>query len=213
MMINLNYNTNSQNIGFNGALKKNLRIGEEVLKEFKTTYPIIKSNTKIWTDIEDLQHRGLGDSNLFKSLEGLIIKYSKGVKKLRDFKFAYNDITIMKRMVQKDPYANCQECADIIQDNLYRNKRINATNISMHIHNEEISPRRPETSCHVFTVLGMKKGAEPDDPKTWGSSAVVIDGWKNFVMKADDAINYFRHIFNVNDKYEDVFFKENTYRK
>ncbi len=40
---------------------------------------------------------------------------------------------------------------------------------------------------HEFTVWGMRDGADPNDPTTWGPDAWVVDGWLGKALSGDDA--------------------------
>ncbi len=44
-------------------------------------------------------------------------------------------------------------------------------------------------SGHNFVVWGMKKGANPNDPATWGDDARVIDGWGGNTFNSKQAKN------------------------
>ena len=47
----------------------------------------------------------------------------------------------------------------------------------------------------------MKEDAKINDPSTWGDDAVVCDVWANIAMGKDEAIEYYRDLFSIDDRY------------
>jgi len=46
-----------------------------------------------------------------------------------------------------------------------------------------------EIVCQHFNLIGLSKGADVTDPTTWGSKAIVVDGWNRTVKPAREALN------------------------
>jgi hypothetical protein len=39
---------------------------------------------------------------------------------------------------------------------------------------------------HMYTVWGIRKGADPNNPDTWGNDALVVDSWYGGVLKSNE---------------------------
>ena len=50
-------------------------------------------------------------------------------------------------------------------------------------------------SDHCFSIFGLKRGANLLKPKTWGTDAVVVDGWSGSVLPAKEALQEFKQTF------------------
>ncbi|HEY6342937.1 MAG TPA: hypothetical protein VIY49_15700 [Bryobacteraceae bacterium] len=56
--------------------------------------------------------------------------------------------------------------------------------------------RRDGTNGHAFPVVGLDKGADPDNPWTWGSNAFVPDSWQGETISGPQNIWDNGEIFN-----------------
>jgi len=187
-------NSLNSNISFEG-LKENLRLGEGVYKNFKKDFPVVRSNT--FVDAKISEHLGSDKfKKLIPKLKHLEYKYGNGVsterKQRRGNNFSIPEyINNLRNVLAEKKYANCGEQAQIIQYQLFQ-KGEKPHIISMLFKYECLGVNMND---HTFTVFGLKKGAELDNPKTWGNHAVVVDPWANIVMKSSDAIEYFKTKF------------------
>lgn len=184
-------------IAFQGALKNNLRLGENCLKEFTREFPYIHSNT-FW-EVKMEKHKDNSEYKyLVPNIEKVARKYSQIVQKTRyimdtNFYSSDNYIKKLKNTIRLTNAANCDECADILLWNLMQ-KNIPAHKIYMSICDKN-TKREKELGDHLFNLIGLQKGADIRNPKTWGNSAVIIDGWKKCVMPAKDALEMYKTEF------------------
>lgn len=51
-----------------------------------------------------------------------------------------------------------------------------------------------EKPGHDYTVLGMAADANPNDPRTWGPNAVIVDGWTGEAVPAAQAVKNTRYV-------------------
>lgn len=191
MISYLNSNTNS-NISF-GSLKENLRLGEDVYRDFKKEFPYLRSNTFLGSKI--VQYQG---SDRFEKIrpkiERLADKYDLKIGENRSNFYGVDTfeefVSNIKKIISKNKCANCGEQANIMQYELLK-KSTDPHLISMEVE-YPLSGMVKEYGSHEFAVFGLKKGARLDNPKTWGQEAVVVDPWVNRVMPANEAIEYYK---------------------
>jgi hypothetical protein len=195
------------NVSNRRVLTQNLYNGEKVLKEFKSEFPYIKSNTKYNTIIErhkdDERYAGIipllrGQSQL----SGLVVYQMRNSYNAQKNKLGY-----LKQAVKFLKVANCQECAFLIHDKLDK-AGIPSQNIRV---NFEQKNGFDTTKNHAFTVIGMDKKADFSNPKTWGKNAVIIDGWSNMVTRVREGIDFIKQTFKFDPEKENcVFSKHNN---
>lgn len=53
---------------------------------------------------------------------------------------------------------------------------------------------------HAIVVIGRDPESDPEDYRTWGSSAVVIDAWIGKIYKLSDIAEHFKDLINVDPK-------------
>lgn len=207
-------------ISFQG-LKENLRLGERVLKEFKKEYPYLRSDTFLC--LHRYQVRKLGPikyDGILQNASGAIVGCSKEIKAARTkIKSIFmtseipinflNYISMIKRYIIANKFANCGEISDIIQVKLLeKGEKSRCVNIKI----TEAVEKRAERGFgdHSFTVFGLKRGAIMTMPNTWGREAVIIDGWSNTVLPAKEALEHFKCILDFNPKKDTLVFKEDN---
>jgi len=182
------------------SLKENLRLGEAVYKDFKKEFPVLRSKTFVQCKI--FQYEG---SDRFEKIrhkvENLADSNAAGIRDVRwQISGKYFNLSEyidkLKKVISAKKYANCDEQAQIIQFELLKRHQ-KSHFISMHVRDAE-SGRNIKFRMHDFSVFGLKKGAEIDNPKTWGNNAVVVDPWSNRVMPANEAIRYYETKFGFN---------------
>ena len=200
-------NPNSK-ISFEG-LKENLRLGEGVYRDFKKEFPFLRSNTFVGSKI--IQCEGSDRFEKIKPKADKLVKdYGEGIVNIRELLKVpyYNNleefVVATKKLVSKYGFANCAEQTDIVQNKLLK-KGEKAHRIKMVVRDIE-SNRLKAYGDHVFSVFGLKKGAKPDYPNTWGNKAVVVDTWANRVMPANEAIDYYKSKLGFNIEKHNVDF-------
>lgn len=82
------------------------------------------------------------------------------------------------KWVWDSQYGQCAECASLAY---YLLKKSGVPG------NYRIYTTTAGSSGHNFVVWGMKDGADPNDPTTWGPDAYVVDGWKGKALNAEEA--------------------------
>lgn len=192
------------------SLKQNLRMGEYVLKSFHKTFPkYIRSQTFVQAKIE--QHRGSSRyKNLLPKLQDVADKYDVGVYELREtldntypsFEAYINKLT---NLLSQRLYGNCRHKNQVGQYNLLMMNQ-KPHNVSMKIIHTQTGAEKP-FSHHEFTVFGLKKDAKLENPATWGNKAVIVDAWRNFYMKATDALRYFEDFYGFDSTKHQMVFK------
>ncbi len=75
-------------------------------------------------------------------------------------------------------YGQCEECACL---SYYLLKQAGVDG------NLRIFSSMEGSSGHNFVVWGVKDGADPNDPSTWGDDAYVVDGWQGKTLDKDGA--------------------------
>ena len=198
----INFVTN--NIYFKGGLKTNLRRGEKVLKEYKKEYPYLKSSTHWQQRIDKMEDKRGGD---FAKCQIIIDQYDN---KINDMRIAVESSIRpkkeLKKLIAQHNLANCGEITDIISE-ILRKKKIKHKQVGFDIWDGFSTGKD-----HIFCVIGTKKKADLTNPSTWGNSAVIIDGWLNFVLSIPDAIREYENFYMAHHRpapfYSDFDFKE-----
>lgn len=199
------------------SLRQNLRLGEEVLHEFRQEFPVLHSNTRLLNRFENnISQATL--SKLSPKMDPIVDKYSKGIGSLRTISLSkvnvpmtyfgrlkyyfsssskrkdYFDAFInrLKLLMQEKKYANCGEQSAIAMAMLIK-KGEKPCLINIIIIDKFTNLKKPGGD-HAFVVYGLNKAANNLQYRTWGQKAVILDPWSNTVMKASDGINYFKQI-------------------
>ncbi|MEI8377643.1 MAG: hypothetical protein WCF95_03805 [bacterium] len=182
-------NQNYKSTGF-GNIKPEMRMAENVLKTFKKEFPYLKSNTFIESKIrphkENPNCREIVTSLQQKAMAIKSDIYDKAFydlgkneyDSLNHFGLALGELTKSKGK------ANCAENA------ILGYKILDELGMKPRIFEIKILRDCETTANHFSTVFNLKKGAQINDPKTWGSKAIVVDTWSGIVMKADEAIRF-----------------------
>ncbi|MCM1265803.1 MAG: hypothetical protein NC200_06350 [Candidatus Gastranaerophilales bacterium] len=186
------------------VVKQKLRLGEQVLKDFKSEYPYIRSNTLINTKIEKHQNDARYSSILPK-LSGRSCLAGLKIQGLRyNYERSSQSIEVLQKGIKKDKSANCKECATLIFDKLVKRGE-KPQNIKFDIVSES---EKSKPKNHTFTVIGLAENADITKPHTWGKNCVIVDGWANIVQKAQDGVEYLKELFNFDAAKEQCVFKK-----
>jgi len=81
----------------------------------------------------------------------------------------------MGKIAKQEGWGNCQECSAVTATELHDEG----------FKNVEIMKKigKPEGGReHVFVVIDRAPGSDPNDPKTWGKDALIVDGWDGVVI-------------------------------
>ena len=177
----------TNNIYFKGGLKKNLRQGEGVLKEYKKQYPCVKSSTFWQQRLDRIKDKRKGD---FMKCQIIIDEYGNSINDMRYLvELSARPKTELKKTLAQQKIANCGEITNIISD-ILRKKKIKHKQVGFYIYTGDSTGKD-----HLFCIIGVKKKADMTNPSTWGNSAVVIDGWMNFALSVPDAIREYENFY------------------
>lgn len=182
-----------QNLSFEG-LRENKILGEKVLKGFRREFQRPHSNTFVNAKImqyEKIPHF----QDTIKKVLNVSQRNSDAVGNLRkilegNYPTLADYANKTKEVVRTTKAGNCGECSIIIQHELLQQGE-KAHNIAFFIRESSTNLYR-KNHDHIFTVFGLKKGAELINPKTWGNEAVIVDAWTGIVKQAHDALNYLK---------------------
>ncbi len=165
---------------YESLMQKNLRIGQEVLDDFRSKfgYPVSSSF------LRQLKYTGntARYSLLEKNIEKAIPHTTNQIDKLREvLNYDYNYEALCSNM-SKFNSSNCGEQSQIIHY-LLNKKKVSAAECVYFITNS--NPKRP-VKDHVFTVLGFNDREYLwNEPQYWGKFAVVVDAWANIAAPAE----------------------------
>lgn len=193
---NLQTNNRPVSLSF-GSLKPLKKVGESVIKEFRNEFGYLQSSSIIEGKI--LLHTGNPKyRTLLRKLDQKVTTlqneiYDDSFSKLNDCGSIKSLITKTKNIMKRKGKANCWEDAVIVYEKLQK-RGLNPQNFQM------ILDTKRFIRNHVSTVVGLKKGAKIENPKTWGNKAIIVDAWQGIVMKADDAIRFFEKSLKANSK-------------
>lgn len=185
--------TNNHNISFT-SLRVEKQIGEKILHDLRKEMGYIESGTRLTYRRLDLQEskrllttHSLMGRILKKEVEMDKICYDDFLlKKVSEEKFKSLDDFIYKlkaNIKSKGNKGNCWEHMMLVYDKLIKLGQT-PYNIKIVVENDEGFYRN-----HFTTVFGLKKGAKINDPKTWGSKAMIVDAWSKMVLPAKEALD------------------------
>ena len=209
MQITARNNFNNK-VSFCG-LKQEKILAEGILRDYKSSFPYIKSNSFVNTKI--LAHyKSPGYENLIDKLFVLSAKYSDNITSIRRnlrehkrFESFSQFISVLKSIFISKGYANCGELNYVLKDKFLKNN-INAHMVCMQTFYKK-SANKVYGKDHSFLVFNLSRNSKLDDPTTWGNKAIIADAWCNIVMPAYDALNYYKDFFSYNSKKEfQIFF-------
>ena len=201
-----NYKNNK--ISFSG-IKQEKILAEKLLSESKQFLPYIKSNTFVRAKIQ-LHYKNRKYNDLIEKLNSLAILYSANISLLRNtlrqhhYKTFEQLVNKLNFLVPKIGYANCGELNYQLQYKFLMNK-IKAHAVMMQSYNMSTLDKN-KWKNHTFVIFNLKSGAKLDEPSTWGNKAIIADAWCNIVMKATDALEYYKSFFSINPKKEIILF-------
>ncbi|MBN2405175.1 MAG: hypothetical protein JXE06_06295 [Coriobacteriia bacterium] len=106
--------------------------------------------------------------------------FSKDEENFDKFRAKENsfDNDVAARYAWDSQYGQCEECASL---SYYLLKQAGVDG------NVRIFASTAGSSGHNFVVWGLKDGADPNDPSTWGDDAYVVDGWQGKTLDKDAA--------------------------
>lgn len=192
---------NLTSIAPNRGLKQNLRIGEEVCREFKKEFPVLRSNTLVAAKIDKYE----GNAKfkvIISKLKGIQYKYQSGIKYDLNVKMMWLNskpgeyISNLRKTMASGRYANCPHHA-VLNGAELLSRGENPQIVSLKVL-DIITGKPIETRAHIFPVFGLKENAWPNIPQTWGNKAVAVDTWANRVMPAGEAIEYYKEVLGFN---------------
>lgn len=185
----------TSNISFT-SLRAKKQVGESVLRELRKELGHIESGTRLSYRRQSLEKtQKLSPSSPFsirlskKEDEINKICYDDFLlKKVKSEKFnSFDDFIFQLKanVKSKGNKGNCWEHMMFVYDKLVKCGET-PYNIEIIVEDGEGFFRN-----HFTTVFGLKKGAKLNDPKTWGSKAMMVDAWDKMVVPAKEGIGRF----------------------
>ena len=202
--------TNYKSIGFT-SIKPEMRIAEQVLKEFKQEFPYLQSGSIIRSKIA-LHEGNLKYKEQIKALHPKMETLDREINKATDilldkrYMSVNNFLRKIKRLIKKSGKANCGEDFFIIHKSLV-DKGLKPQNFQM-----VAFLNNGKATNHFSTVFNLKKGAKMNNPTTWGSKAIIVDGWKGIAMKANDALEFFKQTLSGNTQINKLEFSDVNFK-
>ncbi len=181
-----------------GSLRENKIAGEKVLRDLRQDFGYLQSGTRLQQKVfshtfppkyihllRPIADRG---SALNRELYG---SERRGI-----FQGTHNSldeaVEAIGKLVKKLGIANCGEYSILVQHALEK-RGLDPQNFKMIV--DSLGGPDPSPD-HFATVIGLKKGARLDSPKTWGNQAVVVDAWSGISMEARAAIDHYLKILS-----------------
>lgn len=198
------YSTQKTAFGSHGQLKRNLRLGETVLYEFKKEFPYLESSSFIHSKVRYhikalssfIMRKGLRlEEKAFEldfKMHGLArhrVLHTTVKRTLSEF------VRQLKSLMKEKKSANCDYDACCIFSEL-KKKKVKPRCLQLKVVDTNADGRL--LSNHYTTVIGLEKNAKIEDPKTWGPKAVIVDGWADIVMPAREALDYLASFLGYN---------------
>lgn len=210
----INKDTNSNSLQFKG-LRQNLRVGDEVLREFNREFGRLKSSSFIKAKMDYHSDNPLYDSVLPK-LKPVYRKYSKMIEGIRSLPVFYSIpsqdpkgfVKKIISVVKQYKYANCSVRSWIVQDKLLE-KGKTAHCLSMTVKNKD--GKVLEDLGHEFVVFGLKEKAKLTNPKTWGTNAVIVDPWTGNPFDAKEGLKAITEFLKIDSSKHEVNFESGSF--
>ena len=174
-----------------GAKSKEMRDLDDINRKTKAEFDGVPSSSfymmkraKVQNDdrvpfIEKLHYDGCLNKLLIRTIN------------LRNELEGADTIEEIMALVQKHKVANCGEMSLYLQEKLksmgYDAKRIYLEVREFHRTMDD-TPRR-EMNDHVFVLVNEKEDADWQEPKTWGSKAIILDPWTGIADYKDNALD------------------------
>lgn len=183
-----------------GSLKPSLIAGEQAIREFKTEFPKVFSPSKIATRLDDKLDISSGNNYSSNLLIKCLIKNST-LKKIRsqfDYSSMENYLRSAIPLIKASNVANCNEMALIVQSKLLE-RGLKADCILAKVVTNDGKPIDKPTRNHVFVVMDLAKKAVINEPKTWGSKAVIVDPWAGEFRPAYEMLEEYKKTLDVKE--------------
>lgn len=207
-MINQIY---SSKVSF-GSVKPSLRLGEEVVREFKREFPNINSPSLTAIRAYTLNNR-LKNEDLIKRLNKKSMSdYDYFTEKVRNNVYFTGVDSCVKTLIdflKKFNILNCGEINLIAQQRILK-KGVKADMAAFSIKNKlPLDKSRHGRLCgdHDFIVLNLAKDAKINEPESWGNKAVIVDAFFNRVGLAADMLEEYKQKFRLDEDLEKFEFK------
>lgn len=196
-------------------ISDSLKIGQEIITEFKKEFPDIRSATQVeltllnWND----SFSAYVSKESFKEYANSLREKIKIILPRRMRKNIFTNFSdyvgVLRKEIKKLNAANCGEMSDItLYEALKRGKDAKMVGFNIVNKRETETVRYPRgISDHVFVVMDMDKKAQVNKISSWGKNAVVVDTWAEIVDTASNAIKTFKKMFKFDSQKEKISFK------
>ena len=194
------------------GIKPTIRLGEKVINDFYKEFPTLSNPSRLAQRYVDM----VGAYDLDKmeqSVPGRHIN-SKALKCIGLRRHIPEVVFSLQRhadkLRQKMHYYNvamCGEISELLQDSLLKqNVPVDRVTVKFSERSKWKKNLKRYSPDHSFLVLNKAKDADLTDPKSWGSKAVIVDGWLKRVGPAADVIRELKQVFKFDPKIDRVMF-------
>lgn len=220
-MFNLNLRSICRHFSGNttNVLRKNLSVARATVQDFHAQFGYPKSNT--FVQLKIYKHRqDSAYSQICQSLEAVLSRYAEAFEKVKaDYienirrhgkpLTMADSVDCYSKSVLDNRTANCDLQSLILREKLRKNG-VRAKNIGLTIRSKSTNKERKYVR-HFFNVVGMKRFARINNPKSWGKNAVVADTWSHICEPAEIGIEYLKDVFGFNPDTEYIQFHYNDF--
>ncbi len=173
-----------------GSLSQKKRLAQEVMREFNHEYGYLLSSSRLYYRRKNIEQKlprelNFGLIKLTENIENRIYNWSF-LHKFRHNRFkSYDELNLKlkKNVEKKNNMANCWASLVFMFDKLTkRGEKPFPIELKMKVRDKDYPLN------HFTNVLKLKKTADIQNPKTWGTKAYIIDPWSGLYGPAKDVL-------------------------
>lgn len=186
------YLTNNLNQITFTNLKQQKHLSENILRELNQEMGCIQSSTKLMARTIRMKNKITPDLTeklttkiyqLRTQINGVLDNIFDNCKKFSSIKQLAD--SLINGIKSNGNKANCFEYMVLIMSKLKENS-VSSTGFKVTVKTNDYE------SEHFASVIGLRKGAIIERPKTWGTKAYIIDAWTGIAGPAFDVIQGFK---------------------
>ncbi len=174
---------------------------EKILREAQNKYG--RTNSATYLELKAAKHKG---NPLYADVSEKLRRKAGEYRENLMYQIYRSIAYVQKKPETEALLGDCGECAQAIQKEFYVRQGTPTVNVVMEVFDKNLVGQVPKRN-HAFNLSNINPGVQIENPRTWGSGAVITDLWSGIVKKRDDAIDYLKTLFNVNPETDDLVFK------
>lgn len=183
------------------ADKNALISAEKILRETQNKYG--RTNSATYLELKSAAHN---DNPLYSDISKKLRLKAQEYRENLMYQIYRSIAYVQKKPETEALLGDCGECAQAIQKEFYVKQGTPTVNVVMEVFDKNLEGKAPKRN-HAFNLSNINSGVQIENPRTWGSGAVVTDLWSGIVKKRDEALEYFKTLFNINPETDDLAFK------